>query len=90
MKHLIGFFLLLFSLGFSQENNIFERISAVNNNGKSGITLMAIVLPENNPDTNLPPLLETLMGFEIITSNKILAYLNQLQYPFLYSMPKRI
>lgn len=61
MKYLIGFFLLLFSLGFSQENNIFERISAVNNNGKSGITLMAIVLPENNPDTNLPPLLETLM-----------------------------
>lgn len=34
MKYLIGFFLLLFSLGFSQENNIFERISAVNNNGK--------------------------------------------------------
>lgn len=34
MKYLIGLFLLLFSLGFSQENNIFERVSAVNNNGK--------------------------------------------------------
>jgi len=34
MKTLNLFFLLFFSVCFSQENNIFERLSALNNNGK--------------------------------------------------------